>query len=408
MVRRHAARIAISIGQHSDKGRKPANQDFHGALIPEEPLLSLKGIAIVLADGISSSNVSHVASESAVKSFLTDYYCTSESWSVKTSAQRVIGRDQFLAAFADPAQPVSPTTRTRAMSARSAPWSSNRPPRIFSMSAIARIYRVAGNTLEQFTEDHRRRRLIGAELSGPRFGDQSSDRDRLPARFNSKEAMFSCWRPTASTSMSATALSPSRSTTMPAIWTRPRGSSSTKPAGRAARTISRSRSSASTSCPTARPAKSSGNRPNCRCRRCWRRAMVFDGYRIVREIHASSRSHIYLAVDIESDAAGRHQDSLDRPARRSGLSEALHDGRVGRPPHRQPACAEAAPADAKTQLSLCRDRIRRRADPDPVDDRQSEAGSGNGARHRRADRQGPARLSPAWRCCIRTCGRTTS
>ena len=28
--------------------------------------------------------------ESAVKGFLTDYYCTSESWSVKTSAQRVL------------------------------------------------------------------------------------------------------------------------------------------------------------------------------------------------------------------------------------------------------------------------------------------------------------------------------
>ena len=29
--------------------------------------------------------------------------------------------------------------------------------------------------------------------------------------------------------------------------------------------------------------------------------MVFDGYRIVRELHASSRSHIYLAVDTDSD-----------------------------------------------------------------------------------------------------------
>src|SRR3954470_7671957 len=82
--------LEISIGQHSDKGRKPVNQDFHGVLIPAEPLLSLKGIAIVLADGISSSNVSRIPAESAVKGFLTDYYCTSESWSVRTSAQRVL------------------------------------------------------------------------------------------------------------------------------------------------------------------------------------------------------------------------------------------------------------------------------------------------------------------------------
>src|SRR3569832_1104205 len=84
------AELRISLGQYSDKGRKPTNQDFHGALIPTEPLLGLKGIAVALADGISSSNVSHIAAESAVKSFLTDYYCTSESWSVKTSAQRVL------------------------------------------------------------------------------------------------------------------------------------------------------------------------------------------------------------------------------------------------------------------------------------------------------------------------------
>src|SRR3954466_6198282 len=82
--------LKISVGQHSDRGRKESNQDFHGVLIPREPLLGLKGIAVVLADGISSSSVSRVAAESTVKGFLTDYYCTSESWSVKTSAQRVI------------------------------------------------------------------------------------------------------------------------------------------------------------------------------------------------------------------------------------------------------------------------------------------------------------------------------
>ena len=109
--------LKISIGQHSDKGRKETNQDFHGAMIPDEPLLSLKGIAIVLADGISSSNVSQVASESAVKSFLTDYYCTSDAWSVKTSAQRVLAAtNSWLHSQTRKAS--TATTRTGAMSAR--------------------------------------------------------------------------------------------------------------------------------------------------------------------------------------------------------------------------------------------------------------------------------------------------
>src|SRR5689334_18008164 len=86
-----SAQLEVSVGQYSDKGRKPANQDFHGIRIPEEPLRTLKGIAIALADGISSSDVSQVASQAAVAGFLEDYYCTSEAWSVKTAAERVLG-----------------------------------------------------------------------------------------------------------------------------------------------------------------------------------------------------------------------------------------------------------------------------------------------------------------------------
>ncbi|NBJ12841.1 bifunctional protein-serine/threonine kinase/phosphatase [Microvirga arsenatis] len=82
--------LTVSIGQHSEKGHKEANHDFHGALIPTGSALALKGIAVAIADGISTSSVSHIAAESAVKSFLTDYYCTSDAWSVKTAARRVI------------------------------------------------------------------------------------------------------------------------------------------------------------------------------------------------------------------------------------------------------------------------------------------------------------------------------
>jgi serine/threonine protein phosphatase PrpC len=85
-----ANRLKVSVGQYSDKGRKEINQDFHGMLVPNEPHLSSKGIAVALADGISSSNVSQVASQAAVTSFLDDYYCTSEAWSVRTSAERVL------------------------------------------------------------------------------------------------------------------------------------------------------------------------------------------------------------------------------------------------------------------------------------------------------------------------------
>ena len=84
------SQLAVSVGQYSDKGRKAENQDFYGVLVPNEPQLSTKGIVAAIADGISSSQVSHIASESSVRSLLDDYYCTSETWSVKKSAMQVL------------------------------------------------------------------------------------------------------------------------------------------------------------------------------------------------------------------------------------------------------------------------------------------------------------------------------
>jgi len=80
----------VSIGQHSESGLKESNEDSFGILIPDEPLLTTKGIAMVVADGMSGSEAAKEASESCVKSFLTDYFSTSESWTVKTSAHNIL------------------------------------------------------------------------------------------------------------------------------------------------------------------------------------------------------------------------------------------------------------------------------------------------------------------------------
>ena len=47
--------LTLSLGQHSARGRKDRNQDFHGAITPTGPQLELKGVAVALADGISTS-----------------------------------------------------------------------------------------------------------------------------------------------------------------------------------------------------------------------------------------------------------------------------------------------------------------------------------------------------------------
>lgn len=85
-----ATSLQVALGQHSVAGRKAFNQDCFGAYLPKEPELSNKGIVLAVADGISTSTVSQIASETAVKSFLDDYYCTSEAWSVPHAALQVL------------------------------------------------------------------------------------------------------------------------------------------------------------------------------------------------------------------------------------------------------------------------------------------------------------------------------
>ena len=151
-----ARQLRLSIGQHSDKGRKETNQDFHGAMIPDEPALGLKGVAIALADGISSSKVGRIAAESAVGGFLTDYYCTPDSWSVKTSAQRVIAAtNSWLDAQTRRTAYADEHDRDRGhVCTLSAVVVKSRTAHIFHVGD-SRVYRVAGKSLEQLTTDHR-------------------------------------------------------------------------------------------------------------------------------------------------------------------------------------------------------------------------------------------------------------
>lgn len=81
----------MNAGQYSGKGIKPTNEDACGIRIPDEPLLTTKGIVAVIADGVSNSVAGHEASEACVRGILSDYYSTPESWGVKTSGQRILG-----------------------------------------------------------------------------------------------------------------------------------------------------------------------------------------------------------------------------------------------------------------------------------------------------------------------------
>lgn len=146
--------LKITVGQYSDKGRKEINQDFHGVLVPREPQLGSKGIAIALADGISSSDVSQEAAQAAVTAFLDDYYCTSDAWSVKTSAEHVLAATNTWL-HSQTQQSHHRYDRERGyVCTFSGIIIKSRTAHLFHVGD-ARIYRLRGAALEQLTEDHR-------------------------------------------------------------------------------------------------------------------------------------------------------------------------------------------------------------------------------------------------------------
>ncbi len=149
-----SAQLSVAVGQYSDKGRKQLNQDFHGMCIPKEPRLSSKGIAIAVADGISSSDVSHIASQAAVSGFLEDYFCTSEAWSVKKSVQRVLtATNSWL--YAQTRQSRYCYDKDRGyVCTISAMVIKSTTAYIFHVGDT-RVYRVHEHDLEQLTHDHR-------------------------------------------------------------------------------------------------------------------------------------------------------------------------------------------------------------------------------------------------------------
>ncbi len=302
--------LAISIGQHSDKGRKEINQDFHGALIPGAPILSLKGIAIVLADGISSSDVSHIAAELAVKSFLSDYYCTSDSWSVKTSAQRVIAATNAWL-HAQTRQSRYPHERDKGyVCTLSAVIIRASTAHLFNVGDT-RIYRVAGKTLEQLTEDHR--------------VTVSSEQSYLGRALGVNHQVEIDYRAIPVEKGDAFVLA----TDGVYEYVNPRFVADTIQHGiddldGAARTIVEEAYKQGShdnltvqivridELSAGQPGDIIGQQAELPCPPLLEARAVIDGYQIVREIHGSSRSHIYLAIDtLDGEAVVVKTPSID-------------------------------------------------------------------------------------------------
>ena len=293
--------LKISTGQYSDKGRKETNQDFHGIYIPKEPQLSSKGIVIALADGISSSEVSQVASQYAVTGFLEDYYCTSEAWSVKTSALRILGATNSWLHSQTQRSPHRYDKDKGYVCTLSAMVIKSTTAHIFHVGD-SRVYRLRDRTLEQLTADHRVWVANGQSYLGRALGIKAQLEMDYQAVQIEKDDTFLLMTDGVYEHVAASAIID----TFDAINT---GHGSLDQAAKAMVQAAYDKGSADNltvqivrvdDLPTQEVNEMVRQLSGLPLPPILEARTEFDGYLVIREVHGSSRSHIYLAQDSET------------------------------------------------------------------------------------------------------------
>ncbi len=142
--------LRLSVGQCSSAGCKVDNEDAIGIRIPADNLLATKGAVAVIADGVSAAEAGREASHTCVSNFLSDYFSTPESWSVKHSSQQVLtALNRWLYSrgrgFSDCNKGFVTTMTTVVFKSQTA--------HVFHVGD-SRVYRLRDGALEQLTNDH--------------------------------------------------------------------------------------------------------------------------------------------------------------------------------------------------------------------------------------------------------------
>lgn len=291
-----SSKLSIIAGQHSDKGLKESNEDSCIIRVPDEPLLSTKGILVAIADGVSSSSAGKEASEACIKGLASDYYSTPESWTVRTSCQKVLGAiNHWLFGQGQKLQHSGQgmlTTLSAVIIKSSSAY-------IFHVGD-SRVYRLRGKEFERLTRDHNRwgsseksflSRAMGADYNID-IDYRSIDLEVGDTFFLSTDGVHEFIRTQDLANLIQT------------HYDNPE---------RATREI-------------VRTALENGSNDNVSCQVCridnlpaqdeeafyqkltelpfpppLENGMVLDGYNILREVHSSNRTQVYLAIETDSE-----------------------------------------------------------------------------------------------------------
>ena len=143
------ALMEVTFGGHSMCGTKARNDDAFAAHIPpSKHARRMKGAVACIADGISVSDRSHLASQLAVTQFIDDYFSTPDSWGVEEAASRVLrALNDWLCSQSRHNQTSAMVTTFSSVIIKSTSL------HVFHVGD-SRIFRIRGRTIEPITRDH--------------------------------------------------------------------------------------------------------------------------------------------------------------------------------------------------------------------------------------------------------------
>jgi serine/threonine protein kinase len=134
-------KLQVSLGGYSCAGAKVVNQDAFASLVPKQADLSAKGVVAVIADGVSSASKAAEAAQLSVTQFISDYYATPATWSTPKSAGKVLSSlNQWLYA------------QTDAASGYTLQWLTTFSALIIK-SSTAYVFHVGDTRISQFRQD---------------------------------------------------------------------------------------------------------------------------------------------------------------------------------------------------------------------------------------------------------------
>jgi serine/threonine protein phosphatase PrpC len=141
--------LKIAIGQCSLSGPRERNEDYYGVVTPTDEQLNTKGVLVAVADGVSGNAGGREAAEMTIRSVLSDYYATPDTWEVHAALDKVLtAANRWLLAQASAHRDLAGMATTLSLLVL-------RGKRYYlAHIGDTRIYRLRQGELQQLTTDH--------------------------------------------------------------------------------------------------------------------------------------------------------------------------------------------------------------------------------------------------------------